>query len=450
MKQAMTRFIRENELLRSGERVVCAVSGGADSMALLWTLHCLRDELGIAVEAAHFHHGLRGADADADEAFVRDFCSRHAIGFTAGRGDVAACAEKTGRSLEQAARALRYEFLQRVAGKDKLATAHTADDNLETLLIHLTRGTSPRGLGGIPVRRGQIIRPLLFATRSQVEAFLRREGVAHREDATNREDFCLRNRLRHHVVPLLRRENPAISRQTLALSRVLRDEDAYLSELAGQALDAAANGSGYDCRALRQLPPVLQRRALFALLQRAGVSEPASAHLRAVQALLASASPSARIVLPGGAVLRRVYDRLEIGPEPRVEFTPQPLAVPGTTAIPALGLEISCAVVKNFENSENSPTTFFLSCAMIHCAELIVRPREPGDRICLPGGSRSVKRLMIDRKIPAAQRGCIPVLADGRGVIAVAGIGADVTRLAQVGEPALQVLIKKEENRHES
>ena len=450
MRQALCDYIRQGALLTPGDRVVCAVSGGADSMALLWGLWSLRQELGIRVEAAHFNHGLRGVEADGDEAFVRAFCREHGIPLTVDRGDARALARQSGQSIELAARSLRYAFLLRTAGEDKLATAHTADDNLETVLIHLVRGTSLRGLGGIPVRRGRIVRPLLFATRSQIEAFLRQEHIDHREDSTNRQDFCLRNRLRHHVLPFLRRENPALARRTLELSAVLREEDAYLSQLAAQALEQArCPEGGYDCVRLRSLPPVLQRRCLFALLQRAGVAEPRQSHLRAVQALLQAERPSAGINLPGGVVLRRVYDRLELGAPDCAEFAPQTLSVPGETAIPELGLKFCCKFVKNFSKTENSPTTFFLSCAMIQYAQLTVRPRRAGDRISLPGGGRSVKRLMIDRRIPAARRGCVPILAGPAGVIAVAGIGADPTYLAQAGEPALQVEIIKEENCHE-
>lgn len=446
MRDKLLRFVRENGLLEPGDRVVCAVSGGADSMALLWALHTLQQPLRIRVEAAHYHHGLRGADADADEAFVRNFCASHQIPFHAGHGDCAAAARAARQGLEQAARAMRYEFLLHCAGPDKLATAHTADDNLETLLIRLTRGTSLRGLGGIPVRRDQIIRPLLFAGRSDVEEFIQAEGIAFCKDGSNDTDFCLRNRLRHHVTPLLQQENPGVAAATLQLSAVLRQEDAYLSRLAAEALAATAESDGYRCERLLQMDPVLRRRALFAILQQTGVQTPGQSHLEQAEALLTSAHPSARMDFPDGAVLRRVYDLLIPGAPQRTEFAPISLQIPGETAIPALDMHITCERIENFQNSENSPTTFLLNYAMIQ--SLTVRPRQPGDRIRLRGGSRSVKRLLIDRRVPAEQRDRVAVLADDNGVVAVADIGADVTKLARAGEPALRVTIDREGSFH--
>ena len=200
MKAEVARFCREEGLFSAGDRVVCALSGGADSMAMLWCLHSLQAGLGITVSAAHFNHRLRGAEADRDEAFVRAFCAGRGIALTVGSADVAQYAKDHGQSLEEAARECRYAFL-RALPCDKLATAHTADDNAETVLLHLLRGSGLRGLCGIPPRRGSIVRPLLSVTREQVTAFLRAENIAWVEDSTNAEEFCTRNRLRRRVLP---------------------------------------------------------------------------------------------------------------------------------------------------------------------------------------------------------------------------------------------------------
>lgn len=445
MRDELERYIRENRLIAPGDRVTCAVSGGADSMALLWALHGLRESLGFRLRCAHYNHGLR-PEADGDEAFVRDFCARHNIEFVSKRGDVGSSA-LPGESTELAARRLRYDFLFRAAQGGLLATAHTADDNLETFLLRLARGTSLRGLGGIPMQNGSLIRPLLFATRAQIVEFLHDEGIEYREDATNAADFCPRNRIRHHVVPRLREENPKIAESTLRLSKILREEDAFLSGLAREALDGCRVQDGYSCGALRALPPVLRRRALFAILQDSGVEVPTEQHLHLLRAVLDSEKPSASACFPGGITVARRYDCLCVAAASAEPIPPTPLKIPGVTHIPPAGIKIICENAKNFEKSENTPIQFLLLCDMI--GDAVVRSRQVSDTIQLPGGTRSLKRLMIDRRIPAARRNLVPVLADEHGVIAVGGIGADVRRLAKPGDNALRIQIQKEDKEYE-
>ena len=439
MKDRLRRFIADHALIEPGDRVTCAVSGGADSMCLLWALCALCDPLQIELRCAHYNHGLRKT-ADRDEAFVRAFCKQYEIPFFAEKGNVTA-QKRPGESPELAARRLRYDFLLRISKGGKLATAHTADDNLETVLLRLCRGTSPRGLGGIPVRHGNIIRPILFAERADILRFLAEEGVEFREDETNALDFCPRNRIRHDVVPLLRRENPAVAELTLSLSRTLREEDGYLSRLANEALDECRTDGGWSCERLNALDPALRRRALFAILQACGPEPPTERHLAALSALVAAADPSARADFPGFTLARR-YDILRISAPEAGTIPPIPLAIPGTTR--AVGWTVVCSQPCTAEKSVNSPTAFALRYDAIQGC--LLRSRLPGDAMRLPGGSRSLKRLMIDRKIPAALRSAVPVLAVGTEIAAVALIGADLRYLAKPGELAVEITIEKEEN----
>ncbi len=432
-------------LIPPGSTVTCAVSGGADSMALLWALCCLREPLELQLHCAHFNHGLRDHAAQ-DAAFVRDFCRTHQIPFVCEAKNVAAEA-LPGESPELAARRLRYAFLETTDGL--LATAHTADDNLETLLLRLTRGTSPRGMGGIPEKRGRLIRPLLFATRAQVLEFLSREQIPHREDESNQTDFCPRNRMRHHVVPRLKKENPQVSKQALQLARTLREEDAFLSSLAAKELAAAGVPGGYSCKQLRTLPPVLYRRALFAILQASGVASPEQCHFSLLSDLVQSADPSAKASFPGNVILERHYDRL-CPAFPAAPIPPTPIQLPGLTQIPGTKSIIRCILEKKSEKSQNNASTFLLSCDMIDVGSFVVRSRQAGDRLHLPSGSRSLKRLLIDKKIPAALRDLVPVLADKNGVIAVGGLGADVRRYPKDGELCLYIHIEQEDGSHDS
>ncbi len=204
MQNKLLAFLREQQMLQAGDRVICAVSGGADSVALLFAMYLLRQQLGIQVEAAHFNHHLRGDESDRDEAFVRSFCQDYDIQLHVG-GETVVAGEK---GLEAAARDARYAFLKSLPGK--IATAHTADDNAETVLMHLIRGTGLQGLGGIRPMQGQLIRPMLRITRQEVLAFLEQWNLPHVEDSSNESDAFLRNRIRHHVMPLLYQENPRL------------------------------------------------------------------------------------------------------------------------------------------------------------------------------------------------------------------------------------------------
>ena len=201
----------DTKLLPRDGLILCAVSGGADSMYLLARLR----ELGYTVAAGHYNHGLRGTEADRDEAFVRDFCAARGIPFVSEKGDVAAFAAEQGMGTEAAARTLRYAFLERAAddlGAAVIATAHTAGDNAETVLLHLARGSGLKGLGGIPPKRGRVVRPMLDVTRAEVESYLAEHDIKYVTDSTNGEDDYARNRVRHGAVPALETVNPAFLR----------------------------------------------------------------------------------------------------------------------------------------------------------------------------------------------------------------------------------------------
>ena len=438
MKAEVARFCREEGLFSAGDRVVCALSGGADSMAMLWCLHSLQAELGITVAAAHFNHRLRGAEADRDEAFVRAFCAGHGIALTVGSADVAKYAAAHGKSVEEAARECRYAFLQALPC-DKLATAHTADDNAETVLLHLLRGSGLRGLCGIPPRRGGIVRPLLSVTREQVTAFLRAENIAWVEDSTNAEEFCTRNRLRRRVMPELRALSPRFSERLTAQSRLLREEDAYLDSLAAALL--REEDGVFACAPLREAPPVLRRRALRLMTRRVLPQDVSYAHISALQVLLVSPDPSAQCDLPGGVIARRRYDGLELTRPSPETFPETPLSVPGETLLPVPGLKITCEITENFKKIANTPFRFAIKYDMI--TQSILRPRRSGDRMSTDGvHTKTLKKLFIERRVPRAQRGVTAVLASGSNVLAVAGIGADVRYIPAAGEPAVLIQIE--------
>lgn len=417
MLNDLLKQLRQYAMLSPGDRVNCAVSGGADSMALLWGLYLLKDKLEIHLAAVHFNHGLRGAESDAEEAFVREFCARFEIPLTVGRGVVT----PGNKGLEAAARDARYAFFSTLPGK--IATAHTADDNAETLLMHLIRGTGLKGLGGIAPVNGAVIRPMLHITRQQVLAFLEEYHIPYREDSSNRTDDFLRNRLRHHVMPLLRSENPKICENLSATASRLREDEKALFDLARfETLP--------DVSALRAMSPALRSRMLETFLKQCGAPEPNASHIALAEALVFSENPSARAAFPGGVTLSRRYDRLEqLQALPPLETIILPKE--GSLELLQLGLRIITEPAGSVQNTEGIFT-------VIPCGTLILRCRREGDCIRLSGGTKSVKKLFADRKIPASQRQQVPIVADASGILGIYGIGVNQSRAA-TGLPALQI-----------
>ena len=408
MQNKLLAFLREQQMLQAGDRVICAVSGGADSVALLFAMYLLRQQLGIQVEAAHFNHHLRGDESDRDEAFVRSFCQDYDIPLHVD-GEMVVAGKK---GLEAAARDARYAFLKSLPGK--IATAHTADDNAETVLMHLIRGTGLQGLGGIRPMQGQLIRPMLRITRQEVLAFLEQWNLPHVEDSSNESDAFLRNRIRHHVMPLLYQENPRLAENLSRMAMGLGEDAAYLASLAERETLP-------DVDQLQSLPPSLRSRMLAQFLRRSGVAEPEQTHIDLVQGLLQSKKPSAWACLPGGVVIRREYNRLTAQmPQPLLQEIR--LTCPGKVNL--RGLQIRCEPAQALVNTATS----FTVCPK---GALYLRSRRTGDTIRLPGGSKSLKKLMIDRKIPAADRDSIPVLCDDGGILGVWSIGVNQDRVAK-------------------
>ena len=414
MLESVRRFLKRYDMVRPGDRVVCAVSGGADSMALLWCMYLLREPLQIQLEAAHFNHGLRGAESQRDEEHVRDFCDRFDIPLTVGRGAVVAGK----KGLEAAARDARYGFLEQLPGK--LATAHTADDNAETVLMHLVRGTGLKGLGGIAPIRGRIIRPMLDVTRRQVLSFLEEYHISYVTDSSNDGDAYLRNRLRHHVMPLLQAENPRLAENLSAMAQRLREDEAALE-------DGADFADGLSLERFGRLPTALQNRRISAFLQHCGVKEPDARHIELAKSLTRSEDPSAKACLPGGVMIGREYDRL-VRLEKRDDLPSVALPVAGDACFGSTVVRSSFADEGMRVSAQGT---------------IVVRSRQSGDIIRLAGGTKSLKKLFIDRKIPAVARQSIAVVADEAGVLAVDGFGYNLNRLTMEGS-GLQIQFLKE------
>ena len=396
MLNKLRAFIRSRSLFTAGEEIICAVSGGADSVALLFALYLLRDELDFQLSAAQFNHHQRGAESGRDEEFVRELCDRYNIPLTVGHGTIV----PGKKGLEAAARDARYAFLRGLSGK--IATAHTADDNAETVLMHLVRGTGLKGLGGIAPINGTVIRPMLTCTRQDVENFCAEWCLNYITDSSNEGDDFLRNRLRHHVMPLLKQENPRLAENTSAMALRLRQDESCLAQM--------SQIPEMDVEILRKMHPALRSRALENFLKRSGVREPEASHISQAESLVFSQKPSTFARFPGGVVIARNYNLLTVQ---RDEKPPEAveLSIPGSVLWGDYRITAT-------EDGEGEP--------IYPQGPVTVRSRQSGDAIRLTGGTKTLKKLFIDRKIPASERCRIPVITDSRGILAVHGIGINL------------------------
>ena len=441
-------FAHRHGMLPAGSTVLCALSGGGDSMALLTCLLTLAKDRDLTVLAAHYNHQLRGEESLRDETFVTDWCQKQGVPLTVGRGDVAAQAAQRGKGVEETARAMRYAFLEataQAAGADFIATAHNADDNAETLLLHLVRGTGLDGLAGIPPTRGSLIRPLLAQTRQEIEAYLTEQQVPFLEDSSNADPTYARNRIRRDVMPVLRDLNPNFSHRLAANLQHIREDRAFLEGLAQASLvpEHHPHGLSLNARALTDLPRPVAIRGIKHALAKVGRHQISAVHLDQILDLAAGEAPSARLDLPQGLTVHRAYDKVVFALEQAPHAPVSPVTIPGEGTYD-LGLwRMEVCKTTCPEEVLQGPYQWFLRPDFLDFP-LTVRPRATGDQLRLPGRTRkTLKKWYIDEKIPRQDRNALPVLTDPRGLVAAAGLGPEEARIASPGEPAIRITLTK-------
>ena len=426
----------DRELIPPGSRVLCAVSGGADSVCLLHLIRSLGD---VECACAHYDHGLRPGSAD-DAAFVASLCREWGIELFTERGDAAAYAAGNALSIETAARELRYAFLRRAArewGADLIATAHNKNDNAETVLFHMARGTGLRGLTGIPQRRDGLVRPLLHVSRAEILAYLSERGIPHVEDPTNALDDGARNYARHHVLPAMEKLHPGALDNMDRMIATLSEDEAYLRSLA-EAWLAGQKNNELSAAGLAALPVPVAARAL-----RLWLGEDLSRERIGALLDLCAAGPSAAVDLPGRRVRRR-YDALTLSPPEEKSLPARELCPGRETLLPEAGLAAVCRLCPPGGEIQTSFNIFSFSCANI-CGKLTVACREPGDSIALMGrdGTRSVKKLLMERKVPRDERDLVPLIRDEAGVLAVYGTGQSRRAFPGGDEPFYLITFRK-------
>ncbi len=452
-------------LLHSGETVVVAVSGGPDSLCLLHVLRQLQGELGIALHVAHLDHGLRGEESAADAAFVAELARDWGLAATVEAADVRAVQQAQRLSLEEAARYVRYAFLARVAaavGTPTVAVGHTADDQVETILIHFLRGAGLAGLRGMlplqemavrPLRADlasgekpaaplRLVRPLLEVTHAEVEAYCAEHGLTPRRDRSNEDEAILRNRLRRRLLPALEAYNPNLRATMLRAARALADDYAYLQAevarlwpaLAQETADAVA----FDLAAWRGLHPALQRHLLREAVARrqGGWQDVGAGHMEKALAV-AEKRVGAQVALPNGLRVTKSYTHLIVGQaaagpvpasQPLLNVEQLPLAIPGVTPLPGSPWQVQAEVVERIAGELPPPSPYAVTVDFAAVgSELVLRRRRPGDRF-QPlglGGSQKLQDFFVDHKVPREWRDLVPIVATPRQIVWVVGYRLD-------------------------
>lgn len=437
---SIERVIRESGLITAGARLVVAVSGGADSVALLTALRSLAPAMRLRLVVAHMEHGIRGAASRRDAAFVLALARRWRIPVRIGRCRAPLRARRRGTSVEAAAREARYEFLAGVAREtkaDAMVTAHTADDQAETVIMNMCRGTGVAGLAGIPPEGSwggvRVARPLLSAGHADLAGFLERRGVKWREDETNTDTRYLRNRIRRQVIPMLAEAlNPAVRDALCRLAELCRDDAELVATLARERLGRVLlRDGGLDVAALLQDGAAVQRHVLRRWLALRGV--PARAIDRdciaRCERLLRARRASGSVPLCGGGEVRREYGLLRVARDagPKAGFAAR-LARPGVTVVDPPGLvavvEMKPGVVRPPRSRAGDlPAAASISAARVGRRVLVLRSWRAGDRVRPFGmdGTRKVQDVLTDQKVPRAERGVVPVLECGGEIVWVPG-----------------------------
>lgn len=420
-------------MLEQGEHILCAVSGGADSMAMLHMLGDIAKMREIKISCAHFNHKIRD-EAERDACFVQDYCRENNIPFYLGCGAVPEFASEHKMGLEEAARLLRYDFLQKIASEqncNKIATAHNARDNAETVLMNFCRGSALRGVCGINPKRDNIIRPIICLDRWQIEQYLADENIPNITDESN---FCLdysRNKLRHGAIEKLGEYSNDFAEKMLKASLTLREDEDYLNQIA----------SGYipedgilSAKILAELPEPISRRVIVQMAD--SISR---RHIDMVLALARSEKPHGSLSLPKIKLIRE-YDKMYFtGIESSAIC--DVVIEPGTkTCVGKYTISCETGV---FDDKKHKKWLFLCFKTAKVCGKIYVSSKKTGDTLSIAERNitKSLKKLYSEAKIPPSERETVPVFRDDKGVLGVYGFGVDRRVKADVGDEVVVVEI---------
>ena len=407
VNEALTRF----NLLQGAKHVTVALSGGADSMALLGALLELKDELKIEkISAAHFNHQIRGCEAVRDQDFVTKFCAKNGVELFLGSADVPSFAKEKGMSLELAARKLRYEFFDSIS-TDLIATAHTASDNLETVIFNITRGTALSGLCGIPPKRDRYIRPLILCTRDMIEDYCEQKGIKYVTDSTNLSDDYTRNKIRHNVVSVLKEINLSAENAVSRMTTSIREDEDFINSVANEKFDKLVCDSGVCVKDFCKLHPSIAKRVITKYCDAHNV-EIDNYHVNSIYDICLS---DGKISLPQDMVAFVDAGFLKIDNAKK--------------QVQNVTFSVDIKQSANDLFNDNKKVHNLLLKNVLDCdkivGQLILRTRESGDTIRLKNKNctKTLKKLFCEYKIPLEERENLPVLVDDDGVVWIHKIG---------------------------
>jgi tRNA(Ile)-lysidine synthase len=429
------RTVKESGLISKSDRILVGVSGGTDSTALLLILKALSNELKLHLIAAHMNHKMRGKESDADERFVKNLAKKLGIPFISESFDVPAFAKQNRLNLEDAARRIRYEFFDRAAAKvnaNKIAVAHTADDNIETFLMRLVRGTGLKGLEGIPPVRGKIIRPLINILRTDLEVYLRSKKIKPRTDRSNFDTKYLRNSIRHQLIPNLKKYNNNIKEGLLRTIRSVNIDNELIEELSKKAFESLkkekeAASVTIDAKAFMSLKPALRAGVIKLCIEHIKKDIEDISFINIMDIMDIAGKQRASLDIPGSHVEKKNGKLTFLASRPKGAVSREflyKLEVPGMVKVKESGLEIESDIfdVKNVSYKKKDPFRAYLDRDKISGA-LVVRSRRRGDVFSPLGmkGKKKLQDIFIDEKIDIDDRDKIPVIEDGKKIVWIAG-----------------------------
>ena len=430
--------IKKHSMLQTGERVLVGLSAGPDSTCLLMSLVTLATEYGIALDAVYVDHGLRPAEIPDEITFCKDLCEELGVGFAVRRADVKGAVEREGTNKQETARDLRYAIFEEHAREIKahrIALGHTLDDQAETFIMHIIRGTGLKGLGGIPPVRGAIIRPMIEVEKREIIAMLEAEGAAYMVDSSNLGEDYLRNRLRSHLMPMLQEMNPNIVPTMGHTAEILRDEDRYLEYTVNKTMmrlitRKSARSIELFSSPMETLDRVIVRRVLRRAVEATeGLRALGYVHIEEVIKLVHEGKAGDRVYLPHDIRAIKKYSTLLITSEEPLSLGHYTLAAPGEQvflkeAALMLRAEVSDSPVED-ETEDSFRMIFDAEKAAL---PITIRPRAEGDHFCpkgFGGKKKKLQDLFVDEKVPRDERDAVPVVTSGGEIIWVVGMRSD-------------------------
>ncbi len=429
--------IKKHSMLQGGERVLVGLSAGPDSTCLCMALVTLAAELGIALDAIYVDHGLRPKEIPDEIKFCEDLCEGLGIGFTVRHADVLGAVENMGLNKQEAARDLRYAIFEehaREIGAHRIALGHTLDDQAETFIMHIIRGSGLKGLGGIPPVRGPIIRPMLEVEKREIIAMLEAEGAAYMVDSSNLGEDYLRNRLRSHLMPMLKELNPNIVPTMGHTAEILRDEDRYLEYVVNKTMMRLVTRKSKRSIELFSSPmETLDRVVVRRVLRRAvaeteGLRALGYVHIEEVIRLVLGGKAGDRVYLPHDIRAIKKYSTVLITSEDPIRLGTYTLAAPGEELpLKEVSLMLTSELTDTAPEDETEDSFRMVFDAGQVAFPLTVRPRAEGDHIYPKGfGKRKkLQDLFVDDKVARDERDAVPVVVSGGEIIWVVGLRSD-------------------------